>query len=591
MLLGLGVALTAKLGPLGLLVRHGAGLDACELPQAVVGNNHAQDHQQDGEHELQSLGGNHSEAGIGGKRSHATDGAHHQRGERAAQKERHGHIEHPALAAGRLAEDGDGDHGHAAQQLVGGAKERPDVEVAAKGEGQANEQGHDGREPGVGDELVQAALGLLRGGVSQGVVAGREELLEAGARNARNSVQRGKCQRRDVHGHEDGGEGVVEAHHGHALGNAGGKDLEGGGGHAAVEGASASGVHVLEHDGGDDHGKRTDEGFDNHGAVADGQHVALVRDLLGGGARGHQAVEARKRAARDGDEEHREEVVALGGKRGHLVGGGDGGGGHGCLAVEAQDEDAQHGGNDHGDHHDGGDVVARLLQHLDGHGGGKDQVEHDDGDPAVGAEVDGELHAQEEHGEDHGNGKGELLPTLEVKLAGYPAKEDGDKGEEDGDGASRAGGVGLGVVNRAVSADGHAKGAGDHRGEGSDDDDGEEPGKDEEEPAAGLADVLLDELCKRLAVVLDGGVEGTKVVHGAKEDATDKNPQQDGQPAEHHGDDGARDGAGAADGRELVGEHSEPGCRSVVLVVLHAHSGREGLRVNAPRPRKPTAIN
>ena len=38
-------------------------------------------------------------------------------------------------------------------------------------------------------------------------------------------------------------------------------------------------------------------------------------------------------------------------------------------------------------------VVARLLEGLDGHGTGKHQVHHDDCDPAIKVEVDGELHA------------------------------------------------------------------------------------------------------------------------------------------------------------------------------------------------------
>ena len=44
-----------------------------------------------------------------------------------------------------------------------------------------------------------------------------------------------------------------------------------------------------------------------HRAVADRVHVRLALDLLGGGARAHQAVEARARAAGDGDEQEREQ--------------------------------------------------------------------------------------------------------------------------------------------------------------------------------------------------------------------------------------------------------------------------------------------
>ena len=53
----------AHLGPLGLLVGHGASLLAEELLEAVDGNDEAQDHQQDGEDELQALGGGDGDGG------------------------------------------------------------------------------------------------------------------------------------------------------------------------------------------------------------------------------------------------------------------------------------------------------------------------------------------------------------------------------------------------------------------------------------------------------------------------------------------------------------------------------------------------
>ena len=61
--------LAAELGPLGLLVGHGAGLLAKELLEAVHGNDEAEDHQQDGEDELQTLGGGHGHGsgGLGGR--------------------------------------------------------------------------------------------------------------------------------------------------------------------------------------------------------------------------------------------------------------------------------------------------------------------------------------------------------------------------------------------------------------------------------------------------------------------------------------------------------------------------------------------
>ena len=123
---------------------------------------------------------------------------------------------------------------------------------------------------------------------------------------------------------------------------------------------------------------------------------------------------------------------------------------------------------------------------------------------------------------------------------------------------------------------------GDHGGERSDDDEAEQPGEDQEQATAGLADVLLDELGKRLSVVLHRGVEGAKVMHGAKEDAADKDPQHDGDPAEGHGDDGALDRARAADRGELVREDREARGGREVLAVLHANRRGESLGIDAP---------
>ena len=100
--------------------------------------------------------------------------------------------------------------------------------------------------------------------------------------------------------------------------------------------------------------------------------------------------------------------------------------------------------------------------------------------------------------------------------------------------------------------------------------------------AAGLADVLLDELAKRLAVVLDRGVQRAKVMDGAKKDAADKDPEEHREPAKHHGDDGTRDRACATDRGELVGKHGEALRGREVLAVLHTDRRGEGLGIDAP---------
>ena len=588
----------AHIGPLGLLIRHGASLLAEELLEAVDGDDEAQDHQQDGKDELQALGGGDGDGGRGGGSrdgteetvgldgGHAAHGALDQRGEGAAEQEDDGHVEHPTLAAGALAEHGEGDHGHAAEQLVGSTKERPDVGIATKGKGETGKQGDDRGEPGVAEDLHVAGLGLD----GQGVVGLGKELGERGAGDAGDGVERGQGQSGNIHGHEDGSERAVNTEGLHTAGDASGEDLERGGSDTGVEGAGTGGVHIGEHDAGNDDGKDADEGLDDHCAVTDLDGVLLLLDLLGRGAGRNEAVETGESTASDGDEQDREHHAGGSGEAGEDRSGDSG------LTVDAQDDDAEDSADDHDDHHDGSEVVTRGLEHLDGHSASEDQVDHDDGEPLELIQVDRELHSDGEHENHEDNAGDELGSAGEVELLLGPTKGDSDEGEQDGNGTSAAGGIGLGEVDgtgsstRSVNGRGEHERLADHVGEGGDDDDAEQPAEQQEQATAGLADVLLDELSERLAVVLHRSVQGTKVVDGTKEDAADEDPEHDGQPAKGHGDDRTRDRASTADRAELVRERGEGGDGREALAVLHALGRREGLFVNAPLVGQPSAV-
>ena len=292
----------------------------------------------------------------------------------------------------------------------------------------------------------------------------------------------------------------------------------------------------------------------------------------------------------DGDEQDREHHAGGSGEAGEDRSGDSG------LTVDAQDDDAEDSADDHDDHHDGSEVVTRGLEHLDGHSASEDQVDHDDGEPLELIQVDRELHTDGEH-ENHEDHAGDELGSAgEVELLLGPTKGDSDEGEQDGDGTSAAGGIGLGEVDgtgsstRSVNGRGEHERLADHVGEGGDDDDAEQPAEQQEQATAGLADVLLDELSERLAVVLHRSVQGTKVVDGAKEDAADEDPEHDRQPAKGHGDDRTRDRASTADRAELVRERGEGGDGREALAVLHALGRREGLFVNAPLVGQPSAI-
>ena len=165
--LGLGNVPVAQLGPLGVLIRQRACLGGEKLLQTIVCHDDAQDHEEYRKDELQPLGRQHLKSGASGERNHTAPCAHCERREGAGKQKRHWHIEHEALTTGRLTEDGERDHGHATQKLVGRAKEWPDIEVPAKGKRTAYDQSENGREPGVGDNPHCARTpGLRRGGVT-----------------------------------------------------------------------------------------------------------------------------------------------------------------------------------------------------------------------------------------------------------------------------------------------------------------------------------------------------------------------------------------------------------------------------------------
>ena len=297
-------------------------------------------------------------------------------------------------------------------------------------------------------------------------------------------------------------------------------------------------------------------------------------------------METGESTASNGDKQDREH---------HAGGTGEAGedrSGHRSLTVNTQDNDAEDSAGDHDDHHDRGEVVTRGLEHLDGHSASEDQVNHDDGEPLELGQINRELHTYGEH-ENHEHHAGDELGSAgEVELLLGPTKDDGNEGEQDGDGAGAASSVGLSLVDSAGGGieDGSGKRTADHVGESGDDDDAEQPAEQQEQTTAGLADVLLDELSERLAVVLHRSVQGAEVVDGAEEDTADEDPEHDGQPAEGHGDNRTRNRASTADRAELVRECGEGGNRREALAVLHALGRREGLFVNAPLVGQPSAI-
>ena len=156
---------------------------------------------------------------------------------------------------------------------------------------------------------------------------------------------------------------------------------------------------------------------------------------------------------------------------------------------------------------------------------------------------------------------------------------------------AQAGGVFMNVrkIGDLVEAKG-IEGAGNHVRKGGNNDAAEQPAEQQEQLAAGLADVLFDQHTHALAVVLNGSIQGTKVGDSAEEDAAQQHPQQHRQPAESCGLNGTGNRACTSNGAELVGKHRPAVGRHIVPAILVDDSRGLGSGVNAPFVGQPAAV-
>ena len=136
-----------------LLVLEEDGLDALD------GQNDGQDHQQDAEDGL-SPGAPVGTAG--GDETKLSLGVDEQRGQGDEQHEEHGDPAHGVLAAHVAQPGSDGQQSQGGQQLVGGAKQSPDLAVAVHAQGDAQHDGDQSGNIGVGQDLLVTGFRLSR---------------------------------------------------------------------------------------------------------------------------------------------------------------------------------------------------------------------------------------------------------------------------------------------------------------------------------------------------------------------------------------------------------------------------------------------
>ena len=252
------------------------------------------------------------------------------------------------------------------------------------------------------------------------------------------------------------------------------------------------------------------------------------------------------------------------------------------------DQQADHSTCDHGHEHEGGHVVTGLLQQPHGQHGSEEDVNEGDVAPCSLAQDDRSVCANHEGQHDEHDADDVFLPAGEVELVLQQAKDHSEHHEHDGDHAGSA--VGLSSFHQSTVGAVGVEGACDHVCEGSDDDAAEQPAEQQEQLAAGLADILLDQHAHALAVILDGSVQSAEVGDGTEEDAAQQDPQQNGQPAESGSLDGTGDRACTGNGAELVGEHRPTVGGNIVPAILMDNSRGLGGGVDAPLICQPAAV-
>ena len=170
------------------------------------------------------------------------------------------------------------------------------------------------------------------------------------------------------------------------------------------------------------------------------------------------------------------------------------------------------------------------------------------------------------------------------------AEQDGHQDEHDGDDSGGGVGRGSGIVDRALSGVGSLEGVGHDGSEGSHNKDQGQVSEHDEQLLGLGADSVADDLTDGLALVADGSEQRTEVMHAAKEDTADQDPQHHGDPAEHSRLNGAVDGAGAGDGGEVMAHQHRSLGRAVVLAVFHGMSRSRTGVIDAPLFGQPAAV-
>ena len=285
-----------------------------------------------------------------------------------------------------------------------------------------------------------------------------------------------------------------------------------------------------------DNGKQA---LDQHAAVSDGLSLTFLVDLFRRGARRNQAVEARNRAARNGDEQSREQKTTLGSfvdnslagfihnssTRGNvvrLIGGEETRERRDLQVVNGTNHaSAKNGERSKGDHavqQIAGQVIARLKENPDRRDRRSQNIHANDDHPRVVVELERmEVETNGDYRHDHDNSHADVQNSRKLTATRQQAPDNSSDNEQNGNRR------GLFIRHAWLSERGSERVRDDGR-ERSNHQQQREIREDAEQPLRRLVNVLLDNRRKRMALVADRGEQRTEVVHGAKENAADQHP-------------------------------------------------------------------
>jgi len=470
------------------------------------------------------------------------------------------------------------EQGQRGEQLVGRRKDRPEALRPAAEQQPAG--GHDRDQRGniaVGDERI--GCGRSRHGDGGRCAfrpfARQEKLLPGETGQARGGVERRHQKSRQRQRDEHDAGAVRQPQLVGETRDAAGEQLDRA---LRLQGCGVLGLgHHADRDQRDDR----QHPFDQHAAVGDRPEVALVVHLLGGGARGHQRVEAGAGAARHSHKQQGNQRIGSAAQRAHRM--------PARESVEIQrrprHENADEAERHHGVEQVGVQIVARLQQQPHRQHRGRETVgeQHDHPDLPGGRHVAAQQLDKIDRDEcaDIDAGKSQRHKDQRSCQDAHAAPIDQtSEADRQPDEQQRSRGDGRNLD----------KGFGHDAQKLGHDQNQREPAEEEEEHPPPVPHQRFDHRADRAPLVTDRQEHRGQIMHRPDEDAAQHNPERDRHPAELRRQYRPDDRPGAGDAGEVVAEQDCGLRRHVVHAVAQRMRGRLSHGIDPEHPFNETSV-